>query len=284
MYRVSDKRRASTSAIAVLSKDYPAGWCVQRHWHQRGQVVYAATGVMRITTRTGIWIVPPQRAVWVPARMRHEVRMEGDVAMRTLYLDRAASAVLGTTCKVLFVSALLRELILAMMRARAERASLMTPLLLHELRHAEQTPMHIPVPSDPRLRKVCDRLLEDGSRTETLEQFAHDAGASGRTLARLFERELQMTFVAWRQQVRLARAIGQMAVGASIKQAARDAGYDSSSAFTAMFRRVLGTTPTRYLEAVSHHVVQDSRRTVTRSADGRRRHQRSTANGHASRR
>ncbi len=271
MYRVSDRR------ITVLSKDYPAGWWVRRHWHQRGQVVYAASGVMRVTTRTGIWIVPPQRAVWVPARMRHEVRMEGDVAMRTLYLDRVASAPMGTTCKVLFVSALLRELILAMMHARAERASLMTPLLLHELRQAEQTPMHIPMPSDSRLRKVCDRLLEDGSRTDTLEQFAHDAGASGRTLARLFERELQMTFVAWRQQVRLARAIGQMAVGASIKQAARDAGYDSSSAFTAMFRRVLGTTPTRYLEAVSHHGVQDSR-SVIRSADVRRRHQRAAAN------
>ncbi len=203
--------------------------------------------------------------------------MEGDVAMRTLYLDRIASAPMGTMCKVLFVSALLRELILAMMQARAERTSLMTPLLLHELRHAEQTPVHIPMPSDPRLRNVCDRLLEDGSRTDTLEQFAHDAGASGRTLARLFERELRMTFVAWRQQVRLARAIGQMAVGASIKQAARDAGYDSSGAFTAMFRRVLGTTPTRYLEAVSHHGVQDSR-SVIRSADVRRRHQRAAAN------
>jgi AraC-like DNA-binding protein len=263
MYRVSDTRISATPPrtsprprrarpITALAKDYPAGWRVPRHRHLRGQVVYAASGVMRVDARQGIWIVPPQRAVWVPAGMMHEVRMEGDVAMRTLYLDREASAPLGAECKVLFVSTLLRELILEMVRAshageRSERMALMTSLLLDELRRAEQTPVHIPAPSDVRLKKVCKRLLDDASRTETLEQLAHHAGASSRTLARLFERELKMTFIEWRQHVRLARAISQMAVGDSIKKAAREAGYDSGSAFTAMFRRVLGTTPTRYL-------------------------------------
>ncbi len=254
IYRVSDNRRASrTRPITALAKDYPAGWHVPRHRHLRGQVVYAASGTMRVTTRQGIWIVPPQRAVWVPPRMLHEVRMEGAVAMRTLYLDHEASAPLGAACKVLFVSSLLRELMLEVVGSanaspRSERMRLMTPLLLRELRHAEQTPVHIPVPSDPRLRKVCTRVLEDPSRTETLEQLAYHAGASSRTSARLFERELKMTFLEWRQQVRLARAISQLGVGSSIKQAARDAGYASSSAFTAMFRRALGVTPTRYLQ------------------------------------
>jgi AraC-like DNA-binding protein len=250
IYRVSAKGRARP--ITALAKDYPAGWHVPRHRHRRGQLVYAASGVMRVTSRQGIWIVPPQRAVWVPPRMLHEIRMEGAVAMRTLYLDQAASTPLGTACKVLFVSSLMRELILAVVEskngsAHRERLRLMTPLLLRELRDAEQTPVHIPVPSDARLKNVCARVLGDPSKTETLEQLAYRAGASSRTSARLFERELKMTFVEWRQQVRLARAISQIAAGHSIKQAAHDAGYTSSSAFTAMFRRVLGVTPTRYL-------------------------------------
>jgi AraC-like DNA-binding protein len=243
-------------SITALAKDYPAGWHVPAHRHRRGQLVYAALGVMRVTTSKGIWIVPPLRAVWLPPQMKHEVRMEGDVAMRTLYLDQQASEPVGTACKVLFVSKLLRELVLEVVRIdgrRQDRArlELMTRLLLCELQHAEQTPVHIPTPSDIRLKRVCNRLLDDPSRTETLDQLAYDAGASGRTLARLFERELKMTFVEWRQHVRLARALSQLAVGDSVKQTARNIGYESASAFTAMFRRVLGVTPTRYLQSAA---------------------------------
>lgn len=244
--------------LTALAKVYPRGWHVARHRHRRGQLIYARSGVMQVSTREGIWIVPPQRALWVPVGMQHEIHMEGQVAVRMLYLDPPTSAPFGPHCRVLSVSALLRELILAAVRAhedkQGDRMAMLAPLLLHELQAADEVALHIPVPSDPRLRKVCQRLLAGTSHGETLEQLAARAGASSRTLARLFESELHMSFVRWRQHVRLARALSQMSLGRPIKTVARDAGYASSSAFIGMFRRVLGVTPTAYLE----HAVRPS--------------------------
>ncbi len=219
---------AGTWPATALAKDYPQGCLVPRHRHKRGQLIYAASGVLQVTTREGIWIVPPQRSLWVPAAMPHEIRMEGHVAIRTLYLDRAAGALLGEHCRILAITDLLRELILAMVGAHgardARRMHMMLPLLLHELHGADEAAIHIPTPSDPRLKKVCGRLLADPSRTDTLDQLAQQVGASSRTLARLFESELRMSFVRWRQHVRLARALGRLNAGASIKSGARGPG------------------------------------------------------------
>jgi len=244
-------RRSLAWPITALAKEYPQGWHVAMHRHRRGQLIYAKSGVMHVTTREGIWIVPPQRSLWIPLGMPHEIHMEGRVDVRMLYLDRATSASFGTHCKVLTVSALLRELILSAVDAHAERQqqrlSMLAPLLLHELQTADEIDFHIPVPSDPRLKSVCQRLLNGTSHAETLEQLALRAGASSRTLARLFENELHMSFVRWRQHVRLARALSQMSRGYAIKAVARDAGYASCSAFSSMFHRVLGVTPTDYM-------------------------------------
>lgn len=243
-----------TWPITALAKDYPRGWKVSKHRHRRGQLIYAKSGVMHVTTREGIWIVPPQRALWIPLDMEHEIQMDGQVAVRMLYLDRSSSALFGAHCKVVSVSALLRELILAAVQAHAEkrreRMVALTPLLLHELREANEEALRIPVPSEPRLKNVCQHLLAGTARPETLEQLAARAGTSSRTLARLFESELQMSFVRWRQHVRLARALSQMSQGHVIKSVARDAGYASCSAFSSMFHRVLGITPTHYMRQV----------------------------------
>lgn len=244
-------RYSSAWPITALAKEYPQGWHVAVHRHRRGQLIYATSGVMHVTTREGIWIVPPQRSLWIPVGMPHEIHMEGQVAVRMLYLDRATSASFGTHCKVLTVSNLLRELILAAVQAHAEkhrqRIGMLAPLLLHELQTADEVAFHIPMPSDPRLKSVCQRLLNGTSHAETLEQLALRAGASSRTLARLFESELHMSFVRWRQHVRLARALSQMSRGFSIKAVARDAGYANCSAFSSMFHRMLGVTPTDYM-------------------------------------
>ena len=249
-HRRGAPRRAAWP-VTALAKVYPADTHVPPHRHRRGQVVYAESGVTRVATNEGIWIVPPQRALWIPAGRVHEARAESEVALRTLYLDRATSAPFGARCKVVAVSSLLRELILEAVRAYGgrdrRRMKTMSPFLIHELLAAEEAGLCIPMPSDPRLQRVCDRVLEDPSREETLDALASVAGASSRTLARLFERELDMTFVRWRQHVRLARALSQMTAGEPIKRVARNAGYASSSAFTAMFHRVLGFAPTRYL-------------------------------------
>lgn len=252
MSHFRQQSRGKSWPITALAKDYPRGWQVPRHRHRRGQLIYAKSGVMHVTTREGIWVVPPQRALWIPLGMEHEIQMEGNVAVRMLYMDRARSALFGAHCKVLSVPGLLRELILSAVDAHAgkrrERMAILADLLLHELQEAEQEALHIPVPTDPRLKSVCQRLLAGTSRVETLEQLAARVGASSRTLARLFESELQMSFAHWRQHVRLARALSQISQGRAIKAVARDAGYANCSAFSSMFRRVLGITPSDYLK------------------------------------
>lgn len=252
---IIDPARAETGqhgAVAGLANDYPEGWHIPRHRHRRAQLVHAASGVMRITTPDGSWVTPPQRAVWVPAGMEHEIRMAGAVAMRSLYVAPEAAHGLPGRCAVVEVTPLLRELVLAAVAAAGEgmgataRSRLLSALILEELRSLAVVPLRIPLPRDPRLARLCRALLSDPGSDRTLEQWGEEAGATGRTLARLFRRELGMSFAAWRRQVRLAEALTRMAAGAPVAQVATDLGYDSPSAFTAMFRRALGTSPSSY--------------------------------------
>jgi AraC-like DNA-binding protein len=240
--------------VSGLSHDYPSGWKIPRHHHRKGQLVYASSGVMTVTTGDGTWVVPPQRAVWVPGSTDHEIAMSSVVRMRTLYLAREAGTRLPTRCCVVFVRALLRELIL--------RAVAFEPLypetgpeerlvnvLLDEIESTPIAPLHLPLPVEARLRVVVDGLRANPADARSLGAWAALAGASARTLARLFERETGMTFGSWRQQLRLLRSLELLAGGQSVTSVALSLGYESPSAFVSMFRRNLGRTPGRYFES-----------------------------------
>ncbi len=239
--------------ILALARDYPAGSVVAPHQHSRAQLLFSTSGTMRVTTPTGAWIVPPLRAVWIPAGMEHGWVVTGLVRLRTLFVDPAAAPFLpADACRVIEVSELLRALILAAMDLPADapptaRTGLIGALALDELARAPEVPLRLPLPQDPRLRRLCHALLDAPARTDTLEGWADTVGASGKTIARLFLKETGLTFGAWRQQARLAEAVAQLSLGRPIAQAARAAGYDSASAFTAMFRRTLGASPRAYL-------------------------------------
>jgi len=150
------------------------------------------------------------------------------------------------------VAPLLRELILAATDHSPNeidptgRADLIGQLVLVELKSVPVVPLHAPLPRDPRLVAICRALIDDPARDEVLEHWADAVGASVRTLARLFRAETGMSFGSWRQQVRLIAALERLAEGQSVALVAHDLGYDSASAFTAMFRRTLGATPSRY--------------------------------------
>jgi len=238
--------------IAAMPKEFADGHVIAPHRHARAQLLYAAAGVMRVTTADGTWVVPPLRALWIPASTEHEIRMSGAVSMRTLYIEPDAAPWMAPRCEVVEVVPLLRELILEAMREPVEyeeagRAGLVMTLLLAELRRAPTVPLRIPLPSDRRLLALCRSLLKQPESDVPLDTWAARVNASSRTLSRLFLRETGMSFVAWRQQVRLAEALSRLALGQPIGTVARDLGYASASAFTAMFRRSLGTTPRLYL-------------------------------------
>jgi AraC-like DNA-binding protein len=247
-----DARGRALGQIASVSYDFEDGHVIPEHFHPEHQLVYASTGVMSVHTRQGVWVVPPMRAVWIPAKTPHRVAMSGRVSMRTLYFLPKLARGLPAKCLVMNVSPLLRELILHACqfkrlnrRAPAERR--LIEIIIDQLEAVPSIPLQLPHPCDARAVRVVQTLSADPGDARTLEKLCKDCGASKRTVERIFRRETKMTFRKWRQQLRLLRSMELLASGEKVAAAALEAGYRSASAFIAMFRRELGTTPRKYL-------------------------------------
>lgn len=238
--------------MSAVARDYQDGALVERHRHDEAQFLYAAQGLMRLVTAAGAWVIPPTRAVWIPPGVEHQIFMSGQVQMRTLFISAKAAPTLLDDCCVLAVSPLLRELILRAIQLEEatdaeEHRNLTQRLILHEIAAQERMPLHLPMPEDRRLRAICLALLQTPEQDRTLEDWGLEVGASSRTLARLFARELGMGFNEWRQQLRLTEALPRLLAGKSVQQVAIDLGYGSGRAFSAMFRRLLGDNPREYM-------------------------------------
>jgi AraC-like DNA-binding protein/mannose-6-phosphate isomerase-like protein (cupin superfamily) len=233
---------------AVLEIDYPDGYCTGWHTHPRAQLVFAIQGVMHVRTRTGSWIVPPNRAVWLSAGLEHEVRMCGAVRMRTLFVAPEASPHLPRTDCVISVSPLLRELLVAAVSIPidydpASRDGRLVGLLLDELRTLDVIALHLPTPSERRLRQVCEAISQTPDDSSSAAVWARRLGITAKTLHRLFRQHTGMSFAQWRQQARLLQALEHLAAGRQVIDVAADCGYASQSAFTAMFRRQFDVPP-----------------------------------------
>lgn len=248
-----DRIDDSNSEIATLTRDYSPGHIIPLHFHDRDQLVYASRGVMTVRTRDGTWVVPPYRAVWIPASIPHSITMSGAVAMRTLYLKPRTAKTLPRDCRVVNVSPLLKELILhacalGKLEKSTKRQQPLIAVIVGQLEVVEMVALQLPHLSDTRAVRVADLLTADPSDPRTLGQISKLSGASKRTVERLFREETGMTFGKWRQQLRLMQAMRLLAEGAKVTHAALDSGYSTPSAFIAMFRKVLGTTPTLYFK------------------------------------
>ncbi len=243
---------------------------VEPHSHAWAQLAWSATGVMRLTAERGTYLVPPSRAVWVPPGVEHAITVVETAELRTLYLHQRpgrcgpgcgpqrSEAAVGSDwqhCRVLEVSELLRALMLALptgpdgqppSAVELAREKLIATLLADELRRAAPVPLGVALPQDKRLRALCEAVLDDPTRHDTLAAWSRDIGASERTVARLFRQDLGTSFVQWRQQVLLARALSLAARGTPMGQIAAELGYASPSAFSAMVRRSVGAPPSRF--------------------------------------
>ena len=253
---VPEETKPLTAEIGAYARDYPKGHHIARHRHAWHQLVYARAGVMTVSTAGGAWVVPPQRAVWMPAAADHEIRCATAVSMRTLYLAPTIAAPLPAGCCVVHVSPLLRELILASVEAPgpAPRRTRLAALILIELAEAAVAPLHLPEPSDPRVRRITEALRADPGDARTLAAWGRQVGASPRTLSRLFLAETGMTFRQWQRQARLLAALVKLAQRDPVTSVALDLGYDSPSAFIHAFRRALGKTPRAYFGVGQHPV------------------------------
>jgi len=242
--------------VIPLAMQVSRAGCAAPHAHPRGQLIYASSGVMKVVCRRDVWVVPPSQAVWVPPEIEHEVYFPGDVSLRNLFIDPSVVADLPRECAVIKVTPLLRELILRAMEVgeaytAGSAGQRLMLVLLDELRRAEPTVLHLPMGQDQRLQRVMEIMLKDPGDRRDLEQLAPLAGASPRTLARLFVRETGLTFGAWRKRLVLQEAIERLDMGQSITRVAFDLGYQSLSAFIAMFRQALGASPGQYLRLES---------------------------------
>jgi AraC-like DNA-binding protein len=251
-------RRISTGdGLHLIANHYRRGVRLDTHMHREAQLVYAARGTMQVTTPKGRWLVPPDRAVWVPARSEHAIDVLADIEMRTLYFDLAwltredRSASLDAEF-VVRVSPLLHQAILALFDGRndPERRDLLLRLIVRELHQAEDPTTFIPLPQEPRCRRAAERVLADPSGAHEIDALAQQVGTSARTLSRLFSSETQLSFKSWCQRARIASAIGKLSMepNISMKQMAADLGYASVSAFSHAFRQITGKTPTEFVE------------------------------------
>jgi AraC-like DNA-binding protein len=237
--------------VVAIAKEYLDGHEVTPHVHSRAQLVYANEGTMEVATEKGSWMVPPTQAVWIPPEMKHEVRANGPVSMKTLYISPLASEALPANCRVLNMTPLLRELIICavaqanryQVNSREERV---VSLIFDEIQDLDSLPFHLPMPRDPRLRLISERTDTIEMSGSTIEELARVAGTSARNLSRLFRKETGMTPGRWKRQARLREALALLASGKTVTEVAFEVGYENASSFISVFHRTFGRTPGRY--------------------------------------
>jgi AraC-like DNA-binding protein/mannose-6-phosphate isomerase-like protein (cupin superfamily) len=241
-------------AVIALPGDYPDGYHVPEHSHSRAQLLHARTGVVKINTGQGRWMVPPEHAMWIPPGVEHSVEMLGIVRMLSVYVRPDAIAGLPEGLRVVGLTGLATSLIVEAMElpddaSATGRAALVKALLLLEIANLPQRPLGLPFPADARLASLCRRFVEKPSPHATIDDWATRTGMSRRTFTRTFLRETGLSLSTWRQQACLFAALPRLAEGEPITSVALDLGYDSVPAFTTMFRRMLGKAPRDYFKS-----------------------------------
>jgi len=221
------------------------------HSHVRAHIIYPEAGACWVVTPEGTWLVPAGQAIWVPPRIHHEVYSDGAVSARVLFVDPAYADPLPPRCGTVNVSPLLAELLIRAAEygndyAPEGPAARLALVMLDELATMELAPLLLPISQEPRLARVMKWLIENPASQDSLKQIAEHAGASPRTLARLFRQETGMTFTQWKTRLVLIEAIDRLARGATVTEVAFDLGYSTTSSVVYMFRSNLGVSPGSY--------------------------------------
>ncbi|MBP6019530.1 MAG: helix-turn-helix transcriptional regulator [Burkholderiaceae bacterium] len=240
---------------SVRTAPMPASGALLDRVHEMGQLTFALNGVMVVSSPDGHWVVPPTRALWLAPNVRHRVRTLGRVRTRTITLHPVAAPNLPQRSCVLNVTPLLRELLNVLDDSPCRdpsnhRNQLLTELLLEEMSRPCSLPLSLPTPREPRVGRICSYIQENLDDNKSLQDWSVELGLHSRTLHRLFIKEVGMSFVQWRQQAKLLAALEWLAEGRKILSVALDLGYQTQSAFTVMFRRSLGITPSDFIKSM----------------------------------
>ena len=225
------------------------GGAIDPHRHDDHQIVYASRGVLAVTTSAGSWITPSNRAIWIPAGTAHGHRAYGELELHTVGIPATENALGSSAPTIVTVSPLLRELIKSLTSTpetpSPERARLRS-VVVDQVRVATEVTNHLPAPTEPLLTAVAEIFTANPAENRTLHELGREVGASSRTLSRMFHHDLGMTFPQWRTQLRLHRALIELAAGSPVSAVAHRLGWASTSAFIDVFRHTYGVTPGRY--------------------------------------
>lgn len=242
---------AANWQVRCSATDYPRDQHIAAHSHNKHQLIYAIEGVMVVRSKLGQWTVPPSRGLWMPSGETHEVRCIGPVKMRSVFVRPDGLTSLPAAPRVVGISALLSELIktsvhIAEPYSEDSREARVMGLMLDELKLLPTLPLHLPQPTDTRIALICSTLQANPGDGSTLSDWSTRLNLDEKTIQRLFRTSTGMTFGQWRQQARLLLALERIAGGEKIIDIAGDLGYESPSAFTTMFKKHFGTTPSQF--------------------------------------
>jgi len=244
-----------TRPIIALCETFPDAHHVQAHLHQRGQLFCPMSGLAMASTSHGTWVVPCRRALWIPASVRHELRMEGVVEMQSLYFDTGVFTDMPDRCRVVAISSLMRSLMaeavaLPIRYDREGRSGTIMKLIGYEVGRLRELPLSLPLPTDKALARRCLKFSASPKANAKIDDWASSLHLTRRTFTRLFRRETGLSFVEWRQQACILAALLKLIAGASVTQTAADLGYDNPAAFSTLFKRTLSVAPREYIQSI----------------------------------
>lgn len=249
-------KTAALPLVTSLASLRKHGSVIPKHCHDRGQLLYAVEGHIRVYTAEHIWIIPPHCALWIPAYYEHSVLSYGQVVLNSAMVEENAAQTLGENCFLVRISPLLRELVLRLNRPNATIIVKNTQtlaldqalqlLIFNEIQQSLNFSLDIPWPSDPRLIQICAELVDHPDTQKNMDTWADQIGTSSRTLIRLFQKETGLNFRQWLQRMHVVLALGYLSEHLPISHIAHKLGYHSSSAFTAMFKKQLGVPPSDF--------------------------------------
>ena len=233
-----------------------------RHSHRKAQLLFTVRGVLNCEVDDAVWIVPPQCAVWIPGGLPHTVFGSGEVECISLFIKPPEAPSLPTECCTITVSSFLRHLL---MRANAipdfydvdGPDGRIVSVIFDELAVAPVEDLRLPIPGDPRLKKLADLLIAAPADRATVAEWGSRIALSERSLSRMLAQEVGMSFGRWRRQLHIVLALRQLSAGDTVQAVAMDLGYESASSFVTMFRKMVGKPPSRYLLERRRPLPQD---------------------------
>lgn len=236
--------------IIAIATQYAPQHVLAMHSHQRAQLLYGAEGVIHVETPQGNWIIPPERAVWIPPQVPHKLTMF-NVKTCSLYILEQYSPRQSQRCEVLAISALLRQLLLtapSIDEPFTARDHLLFDLILAELKAAPSINLHLPLPENKELLAICQNFLKEPNIHLSPEQIAAELYMSERHFSRLFKQQVGMPFSKWRQHACVLLSLERLMQNQPIQKIAYDFGFKNPAAFSTMFQRILGLSPSRYMD------------------------------------